>query len=611
MKNLSKLLFMLFVFVNVFSAIAQENILKDIQNNVQEATEEASLDKNYFQLSPRVGYDFPSYKNNTPYIDYKGGLDLGLSLDYYWNWLGVGADFDYITNQPKSNYPSANLFESDLSTPINTFNLSEDKVTRMFYGIGPNFQYRLPSGKFKAELNTRAGLASITGGRTLLEGTSTAPNTFPLNFHAGYKDSSVLTLKGQLRFTYFITEKLGISAGAYYMHHFGVEELNESGVSALYQPLKSFAGPAGDVQTIFDGEALRRSEPCDCDISSIGAFAGITYKFTKSKAEEEKENVCPVCEEDHFPHCCATCGCGITITAKDKFSDEILPNTDIVLKDLEGNIIESGTTNSFGVIVFSEVFEADYVISGKLYDIDLESETITKDEFESCKKDGNSIQKVIYYGDENFILKGNVVECNEDTGLQAVDIGLTDKVDAAEKHTLSDNEGNFMFRLKQASTYALNGKKDGYYSNEVEVLTSDYSRDKSLFIDFEMCIDPCGKAIKLDNINFDLDKSDILPVSIPDLERIVKLMQDNPNIQVEMSSHTDSQGSDEYNRKLSQRRADATVAYIANQGISIERLIARGAGETELKNEKCANNVPCTDDEHRVNRRTEFKVICF
>ena len=168
-----------------------------------------------------------------------------------------------------------------------------------------------------------------------------------------------------------------------------------------------------------------------------------------------------------------------------------------------------------------------------------------------------------------------------------------------------------MFHLKQASTYLLKGKKDGYYSNEIEVATSAYNRNSTLFIDLEMCVDPCGQAIKLDNINFDLDKAIILPVSIPDLQRVVRLMEDNPNITVEMSSHTDSQGSDSYNQSLSQRRADATVNYIVSQGIARERLIARGAGESELKNTKCANNAPCTDDEHRVNRRTEFKVVCF
>jgi len=68
------------VFIHVSATFAQED----------------GLDENYFQLSPRIGYDFPNYnKNNTPYIDYNAGLDFGVSLDYYyWNWFGLGFDFD-------------------------------------------------------------------------------------------------------------------------------------------------------------------------------------------------------------------------------------------------------------------------------------------------------------------------------------------------------------------------------------------------------------------------------------------------------------------------------------------------------------------------------------
>lgn len=573
--------------------------------------QDVPLDQNYFQLSPRVGYDFPDYNNNTPYIDYNGGLDLGLSLDYYWNWFGLGVDFDYIKNTPQSNFPTSDLYEGDGMTAVDAFSLNEEHVTRMFYGIGPNAQYRSKSGRFTTELNTRLGLASIKGGRTLLEGTSTAGNTYPLNFHAGYNESSILTFKGQLRFTYFFTKKLGVHAGAYYMKHFKVREQNESGVSAMYQPFNYITETVASDKPIYTLEqgANYREEPCDCDVSSVGVFAGITYKFSKSTPKAK--NVCSVCDEDHFPHCCASCGCGITITAKDKFTGETLPDTDVVLVDLNGNVIQSGKTNSYGVIVFNDVAENDYVIKGQLYNISLEEESISKEDFISCQKDNTSIQKVILYGDENFILTGNVLECNTDDGLQGVDIILRDKINAGQKNSLSDANGDFMFHLRQASTFVLNGKKKGYYSNEVELSTTDYNRSKTLFIDFEMCVDPCGKAIKLDNINFDLDKADILPSAIPDLQRVVKLMRDNPNIQVEMSSHTDSQGSDEYNRKLSQRRADATVTYIVNQGISKNRLTARGAGETELKNTKCTNGVPCTDDEHRINRRTEFKVVCF
>ncbi|MGB1307704.1 MAG: OmpA family protein [Oceanihabitans sp.] len=588
MKNLLKLVLMLFVFANTFSTVAQQE----------------PLDRNYFQISPRIGYDFPTYKNNTPYIDYKGGIELGLSLDYYWTWFGLGFDFDYIKNKPDSTYSTSKLYDA-ANNQFTNFKLDEDGITRMFYGIGPNVQFRSKSGKFKTEFNTRFGLASIKGGRTLLEGKTATGSYQPLNFHAGYKDSGVFTFKGQVRFTYFISKNFGIHAGAYYMKHFGVKELSEFGVSAMYQPHTTATGNSGNPIKVLAGNPKLREKPCDCDISSVGLFAGVTIKLNK------KENKCPVCKEDHMPHCCATCGCGVTITAKDKFTGDTLPNTDVVLTDLNGNIVETGTTNSYGVVVFNDVAENDYLIRGKLYNVTLEEGSISKAEFKNCQKEASGIQKVILYADENFILKGNVVECNTDQGIQGVDILLKDKIKAGQKNTLSDAEGDFIFHLKQASTYALNGKKDGYYSNEVEVTTSSYNRNTTLFIDFEMCVDPCGKAIKLDNINFDLDKAEILPQAIPDLQRVVRLMRDNPNIQVEMSSHTDSQGSDTYNKQLSQRRADATVNYIAKQGISRDRLIARGAGETELKNTKCANNVPCTDDEHRVNRRTEFKVVCF
>ncbi|SFI53542.1 OmpA family protein [Olleya namhaensis] len=587
MKNLFKFLLIAFVFASAFITKAQQE------------------DTNYFQLSPRIGYDFPSYDNNTPYIDYKGGLDLGLSLDYYWNWFGLGFDFDYIKNQSESTYPTDNLTDGTL--PISDFSLTENTIARIFYGIGPNIQFRSQSKRFTTEINTRFGLASIKGGRTYLQSVAPSP-AYPLNFHAGYDASSVFTFKGQVRFTYYLNDNFGINAGAYYMRHFGATELFDTplAVSAGYNPVVAGTLANGQPSNTVDfSNAQTRTEPCDCDISSVGLFAGVTFKFNK----KEKVDVCEVCGEDHMPRCCATCGCGVTVTARDKFTNETLPFTDVVLADLNGNIVQSGTTNTYGVVVFNDVAEDDLIVKGKLYNISLEETSISKDEFKACKKDGNSIQKVIKYGDLNFILKGNVVECNTTVGIQGVDIKLRDKLNAGQKNTLSDVKGEFIFHLKQASTYALNGNKDGYFSNEVELTTNGEDRNKSLFIDFEMCVNPCGQAIKLDNIIFNLGKWDILPAARPDLDYVVKLMQDNPTIKVEMSSHTDSRGSDQYNQELSQKRAQSSVDYLMSKGISRARLIARGAGESELLN-RCADGVTCEENEHTINRRTEFKVVC-
>ncbi|MEL0643693.1 OmpA family protein [Olleya sp. Ti.3.14] len=585
MKTLLKFLLIVFVFASAFTTNAQQD------------------DNNYFQLSPRIGYDFPSYNNNTPFIDYNGGMDLGLSLDYYWNWFGLGFDFDYIKNQPESTYPTDNLFYAG-GGQINNFILSEDDISRVFLGIGPNFQYRSQSRRFSAELNTRVGLASIKGGRTLL---TDDPASTLLNFHSGYDLSSVFSFKGQLRFTYYLNDNFGINVGAYYLKHFSAtEQLDPTlNIAAGYHPFNTVNDVDVNFNSLDQSGPMLREEPCDCDISSVGLFAGVTFKFNK----KEKESVCEVCGEDHMPRCCATCGCGVTVTARDKYTDETLPYTDVVLTDLNGNIVQSGITNAYGVVVFNDVAEDNLIVKGKLYGVNLEETSITKEDFKACKKDGNSIQKVIRYGDLNFILKGNVVECNTDKGIQGVDILLKDKVKAGQKNTLSDLDGAFIFHLKQASTYALNGNKDGYFSNEVEVSTSDVDRNKSLFIDFEMCVNPCGQAIKLDNIIFNLDKWDILPAARPDLDYVVKLMLDNPTIKVEMSSHTDSRGSNQYNQELSQKRAQSTVDYLMTKGISRDRLIARGAGESELLN-RCADGVQCSENEHTINRRTEFKVVC-
>jgi len=86
-------------------------------------------------------------------------------------------------------------------------------------------------------------------------------------------------------------------------------------------------------------------------------------------------------------------------------------------------------------------------------------------------------------------------------------------------------------------------------------------------------------------------------------------MRDNPDVRIEISSHTDSRGSDAYNKTLSQNRASAARDYIASQGIQANRVVGIGYGETRLLN-RCADGVSCSEPEHQLNRRTEMKVIC-
>ena len=110
------------------------------------------------------------------------------------------------------------------------------------------------------------------------------------------------------------------------------------------------------------------------------------------------------------------------------------------------------------------------------------------------------------------------------------------------------------------------------------------------------------------SIYYDYDKWDIRPDAAVELDKLAKVFIANPELTFELSSHTDSRGGDTYNLVLSDARANSAVDYLVRQGVSPDRLVARGYGETMPVN-GCVNGVKCTEEEHQANRHTEFKVI--
>ncbi len=110
------------------------------------------------------------------------------------------------------------------------------------------------------------------------------------------------------------------------------------------------------------------------------------------------------------------------------------------------------------------------------------------------------------------------------------------------------------------------------------------------------------------HIYYDFDQAYIRGESKPELEKLARMLKDNPEYIVEVGSHTDARGSDEYNTRLSQRRAESVKRWLCSHGIEADRLQAKGYGETMMTN-NCINNVPCSEKEHQMNRRTEFKVV--
>ena len=120
--------------------------------------------------------------------------------------------------------------------------------------------------------------------------------------------------------------------------------------------------------------------------------------------------------------------------------------------------------------------------------------------------------------------------------------------------------------------------------------------------------DDLFKKLQLQPIYFDLDKSDIRRDASIELMKVVEVMKQYPTLKIDVRAHTDSRGNDAYNMSLSDRRVKSTIKWMVEQGIDSGRLTGKGYGESQLLN-KCSNGVPCTAEEHQINRRSEFIIV--
>ncbi|MRX40448.1 OmpA family protein [Flavobacterium sp. LC2016-23] len=181
-----------------------------------------------------------------------------------------------------------------------------------------------------------------------------------------------------------------------------------------------------------------------------------------------------------------------------------------------------------------------------------------------------------------------------------------------QKNTVpADASGNYIFPVECGKTYYVRAEKTDYTTKEVPITIEKTSGKTSLPIalDKSTCKvtvgDDLGKCFGIKMIYFDLDKSNIRSEAALDLEKILAVLNDNPNMKLDIRSHTDSRATFKYNENLSDRRAKSTIEWLIGNGVSKNRLTGRGYGETELVN-KCADGVPCTEAEHQENRRSEF-----
>ncbi len=217
------------------------------------------------------------------------------------------------------------------------------------------------------------------------------------------------------------------------------------------------------------------------------------------------------------------------------------------------------------------------------------------------------------------LLTGVVVDEDSQKPINGAKVTLYDATEKKLKEITSDANGAYDFGVVECdSKVKVRAEKATYNTNEISLTIPDTSGETTSKVALELTEKPMQtgddlrKALGIDIIYFDLDKSNIRPDAAVELAKIVEVMKQYPDMKIDVRSHTDCRQTYDYNMKLSDRRAKSTIAWLVKHGIAADRLTGRGYGESQLVND-CAceptNASACSEEQHQKNRRSEFIIV--
>jgi outer membrane protein OmpA-like peptidoglycan-associated protein len=321
----------------------------------------------------------------------------------------------------------------------------------------------------------------------------------------------------------------------------------------------------------------------------------------------------------------------LTGTVKDSSTQEILPNTPIEVFDENGSIIASILANEDGSFRFEVEKNKKYVITYKSEGYNTAQQAVT---ISSIAK--GTIETVVFLAKpaplpvlevEGFGLSCYITDANTNLALDSVEITFIDpltKMELIKRFTEKNGEITEMLanaQINDSLAYTITLKKNGYFT---KVLDFKKQLDKPGIVAIHEALDltltkmeegmDLAKVFKINPIYFDVNKFNIRPDAAIELEKIIAIMNENPTLVIELGSHTDCRAPIDYNLRLSDRRAKASAAYVKSKINSPARISGKGYGESQLiSNCPCEGDVisTCSDEEHQLNRRTEFKIVKF
>ncbi len=212
-----------------------------------------------------------------------------------------------------------------------------------------------------------------------------------------------------------------------------------------------------------------------------------------------------------------------------------------------------------------------------------------------------------------FVLKGTVVDGKTKVGI-STNLSVTNaKTNEKVTDIITNSDGTYSVILVPGESYAVTVSGTSYTIASKTLNSTKDDTNSEVKMDFELFPPSAGLTFALHNIYFDFDKTDLRHISVDELDKLVKIMQENPTIVIQLAGHTDRRGSAEYNQQLSEERAEIAKAYLVSKGIDASRIKTVGYGESnpEVSGEQISNMGSNAEKEaaHQQNRRTVVTII--
>ncbi len=254
--------------------------------------------------------------------------------------------------------------------------------------------------------------------------------------------------------------------------------------------------------------------------------------------------------------------------------------------------------DDFGIL-FNEDLKTGYLSSNRIGGVGLDD--VLKFTI-GIKAEPKSKEKV-------YAVNGSVVEKGTNIPISGLEVMLINKDNNTETKLLSDDQGKFAFNLEKETDYIVKGNQAKYFTSQSGSISTKGVNESTIYdIKFELERATDVFTVRLNNIFYDFDKWNIRADAVGDLNKVNSFLVSMPNVRMELTAHTDARGTEDYNMALSDKRANSAMQYLVDKGVSTDRLIAIGKGETELLN-GCKDGVKCTATQHQLNRRTDFKIV--